>query len=85
MGRVADGGAGGAVKKRLSGWETPVSSHNGFYHFQTVSSDTLSAQLTLHGNVWTFDESSNANKVFVADVKQSNGVIHVIDGVLVPK
>lgn len=60
-------------------------SHSGFYHFRTVSGDVLSAQLTPHGNVWIFDESSNAYKVSVADVKQSNGVIHVIDGVLIPK
>ena len=60
-------------------------SHSGFYHYRTVSGDVLSAQLTPHGNVWIFDESSNAYKVSIADVKQSNGVIHVIDGVLLPK
>ena len=60
-------------------------SPNGFYHFQTVSGDTLSAQLTPHGSVFIFDESSNAYKVSAADVKQSNCVIDVIDGVLIPK
>ena len=85
MGRVADGGAGDAAKKRLIGWETLLLSHNGFYHFQTMSGDTKSAQLTPHGNVWTFDESSNTYKVSAADVKKSNSVIHITDGVLIPK
>jgi uncharacterized surface protein with fasciclin (FAS1) repeats len=31
------------------------------------------------------DESGNTAKVTIADVKQSNGVIHVIDKVLLPK
>lgn len=60
-------------------------SHTGFYNFKTVSGDVLSAKLTPGGSVWIFDESSNAYKVTVADVKQSNGVIHVINGVLIPK
>ena len=31
------------------------------------------------------DESGNTAHVTIADVKQSNGVIHVIDAVLLPK
>jgi uncharacterized surface protein with fasciclin (FAS1) repeats len=31
------------------------------------------------------DESGGTATVTIADVKQSNGVIHVIDGVLLPK
>ena len=31
------------------------------------------------------DENGNAAFVTIADVKQSNGVIHVIDGVMLPK
>jgi uncharacterized surface protein with fasciclin (FAS1) repeats len=49
-----------------------------------VSGDALSAQVKGR-NVYIYDESGNAAKVTIADVKQSNGVIHVIDHVLVPK
>jgi uncharacterized surface protein with fasciclin (FAS1) repeats len=59
-------------------------SHDGFYHFNAVSGDALSAQVK-GNNVYLIDESGNASKITVADVDQSNGVIHVIDGVLVPK
>jgi uncharacterized surface protein with fasciclin (FAS1) repeats len=31
------------------------------------------------------DENGNKARVTIADVKQSNGVIHVIDKVLLPK
>tara|TARA_R110002049_G_scaffold23781_5_gene84589 strand:+ start:40177 stop:40731 length:555 start_codon:yes stop_codon:yes gene_type:complete len=59
-------------------------SPDGFYHFNAVSGDALSAQVK-GGNVYILDESGNAARVTIADVKQSNGVIHVIDSVLVPK
>lgn len=59
-------------------------SSDGFYHFNAVSGDALSAQVR-GSNVYIYDESGNAAKVTIADVNQSNGVIHVIDGVLVPK
>jgi uncharacterized surface protein with fasciclin (FAS1) repeats len=59
-------------------------SPDGFYHFNAVSGDALSAQVK-GGNVYIFDESGNAAKVTIADVDQSNGVIHVVNKVLLPK
>lgn len=59
-------------------------SSDGFYHFNAVSGDALSAQVK-GGNVYIIDESGNAAKVTIADVNQSNGVIHVVNSVLVPK
>jgi len=59
-------------------------SSDGFYHFNAVSGDALSAQVR-GNNVYIYDESGNASLVTVADVDQSNGVIHVIDAVLLPK
>jgi uncharacterized surface protein with fasciclin (FAS1) repeats len=40
---------------------------------------------TKDGHVWIKDEAGGMAKVTIADVKQSNGVIHVIDHVLLPK
>lgn len=59
-------------------------SSEGFYNFNAVSGDALSAQVK-GSNLYIYDESGNAAKVTISDVNQSNGVIHVIDGVLVPK
>lgn len=51
--------------------------------FTTVSGDTLTA--TMDGkNVVLVDEKGGRSKVTVADVRQSNGVIHVIDTVVLP-
>ena len=59
-------------------------SSDGFYHFNAVSGDALSAQVK-GNNVYIYDENGNAGRVTIADVDQSNGVIHVVDAVLVPK
>lgn len=60
-------------------------SHDGFYHFQAVSGDALSAKVTHGGRVFIFDEHGSAYEVTTANVMQSNGVIHVVEGVLVPR
>lgn len=59
-------------------------SSDGFYHFNALSGDALSAQVK-GDNVFIFDESGNASLITVADVNQLNGVIHVINAVLLPK
>lgn len=59
-------------------------SADGFYHFKAVSGDALSAQVK--GNsLYIYDESGTAGRITISDVDQSNGVIHVVDTVLVPK
>ena len=58
-------------------------SPKGIYNFNAVSGDALSA-FVRGGNLYILDESGHAAMVTVADVNQSNGVIHVIDGVLLP-
>lgn len=59
-------------------------SKDGYFHMQTLSGDALSA--TVRGrNLYVVDESGNASKVTIGDVNQSNGVIHVVSAVLVPK
>lgn len=56
----------------------------GMYSFETVSGDTLTAMLD-GDMVKLKDESGNIGTVTIANVKQSNGVIHVVDTVLLPK
>ena len=56
---------------------------NGTATFKTVSGGTLKAMLD--GNsVVLMDEKGGKSRVTIADVKQSNGVIHVVDAVLLP-
>ena len=56
----------------------------GRYNMQTVSGDALTAEIK-GDSVHIIDESGAAAKVTIADVNQANGVIHVIDKVLLPK
>ena len=46
--------------------------------------DALSAQIK-GSKLYIYDESGNASLVTISDVNQSNGVIHVVNAVLVPK
>ena len=51
---------------------------------KTVSGGTLTAWMK-GKNLYITDENMNNAKVTIADVNQSNGVIHVIDAVILPK
>ena len=52
--------------------------------FKTVAGGTLTAK-TSGGKVMITDEKGGSATVTIADVIQSNGVIHVVDKVLLPK
>ncbi len=56
---------------------------NGKATFKTVSGGTLTASMNGKMLVLT-DEKGGTSMVTIADVKQSNGVIHVVDTVLMP-
>jgi len=74
------------ISGKLSGqmlWDK-ASANGGRYNMQTVSGDALTAVLK-GKNLYIFDESGGSAKVTIADVNQSNGVIHVVDSVLLPK
>lgn len=57
---------------------------DGFYHMQTVSGDALSAPVK-GKNLYLIDERGHASNGTNAEVNQSNGVIHVVCAVLVPR
>ena len=59
-------------------------SAEGYANFTTVSGDALSARME-GDTLVVLDESGNAARVATADVDQSNGVIHVVDHVLLPR
>ena len=61
-----------------------IKAGNGKVVLTTVSGGKLTASLDM-GKVKLTDESGNSAYVTLADLKGSNGVVHVIDGVLLPK
>jgi uncharacterized surface protein with fasciclin (FAS1) repeats len=57
---------------------------DGYANLQTLSGDALS--VAFRGDkAMVYSESRNIGSITIGDVNQSNGVIHVIDTVLVPK
>lgn len=74
------------VAGKLSGEDlvSKAKARGGRYNMQTVSGDALTA-VVKGSELYIFDESGGASKVSIADVNQSNGVIHVIEDVLLPK
>ena len=61
-----------------------VANGKGMASIKTVSGGTLTAKASGMGVTVTDEKGGTAN-VTIADVYQSNGVIHVIDKVLLPK
>ncbi|MEP3892229.1 MAG: fasciclin domain-containing protein [Hellea sp.] len=57
--------------------------NGGTVDVQTVSGDTLTAVLA-GGSLYVKDESGGLASVRKADIMQSNGVVHVVDRVLLP-
>ena len=67
--------------KDLADW---VKKGNGTYEITTVQGGKLWV-VSKDNKLWLKDEKGGMASVSIADVNQSNGVIHVVDGVLLPK
>ncbi|AYQ28587.1 MULTISPECIES: fasciclin domain-containing protein [unclassified Polaromonas] len=61
-----------------------ISDGKGSASLKTVAGGTLTAK-AMGGKVMVTDEKGGSATVTIADVYQSNGVIHVVDKVLLPK
>lgn len=61
-----------------------IKSGGGKATLTTVQGGTLSAMIK-DGDVWITDENGGMAKVTAVDLKGTNGVVHVIDSVVLPK
>ena len=73
-----------AGKMNASDIVKAIKAGNGKATLKTVSGGTLTAMMK-GSAVYLTDENGKSAKVTIADVNQSNGVIHVIDAVVTPK
>ncbi len=61
-----------------------IADGNGSAKLETVAGGTLTATSPSAGKIELTDEKGGKSMVTIADVNQSNGVIHVVDTVLMP-
>ncbi|CAN7183423.1 fasciclin domain-containing protein [Rhizobium sp. LjRoot30] len=73
-----------AADAMSSAIEKMIKDDGGTHDVKTVGGCVLKAKEDM-GKITLTDEMGNVAHVTIADVKQSNGVIHVIDKVLLPK
>ena len=73
-----------AGKMNASDIATAIKKGNGKAVLKTVSGGSLSAWMK-GKDLYLTDENGKSAKVTIADVNQSNGVIHVVDAVVTPK
>ncbi|MFH7019161.1 fasciclin domain-containing protein [Flavobacterium sp. FlaQc-47] len=73
-----------AGKMNASDIAKAIKAGKGKATLKTVSGGTLTAWMD-GKDLYISDESGSKAKVTIADVNQSNGVIHVVDTVLLPK
>ena len=62
-----------------------IQADGGSHKVKTVGGCEFTVKTTGDGGISITDEMGNVANVTIADVEQSNGVIHVIDTVLLPK
>lgn len=61
-----------------------ASQNGGRYNMVALSGDALTAEM-VGSKLYIYDESGGAAEVTIGNVRQSNGVIHVVNDVLLPK
>jgi uncharacterized surface protein with fasciclin (FAS1) repeats len=61
-----------------------IKKNNGTYTAKTVQGGELKFMLDDKNNIWLMDEKGNKARITIKDVFQKNGVIHVIDTVVMP-
>jgi uncharacterized surface protein with fasciclin (FAS1) repeats len=73
-----------AGKYDFAALQDAIKKGNGSASLKTVSGGTLTARMNGPRNIVVQDEQGNVSTISVYDVTQSNGVIHVVDRVLMP-
>lgn len=66
------------IQKRING-------HNGMATFTTLGGSKLTAKIDSNHNIILEDENGGQSIISRVDIEQSNGVLHVVNKVLMPK
>ncbi|GAA4089637.1 fasciclin domain-containing protein [Mucilaginibacter panaciglaebae] len=62
-----------------------INTHNGTATFTTLTGNKLRAKLDANRNIVLIDENGGQSVISKFDITQNNGVLHIINAVLIPK
>jgi uncharacterized surface protein with fasciclin (FAS1) repeats len=62
-----------------------INSNNGVAVFTTIAGSKLTAKIDENRNIVLIDENGNESIISRFDIPQSNGILHIVTSVLVPK
>jgi uncharacterized surface protein with fasciclin (FAS1) repeats len=76
-----------AIAGRLSARDIArkINSNNGQATFTTIAGSKLTAKIDTNRNIVLVDENGGESVISKFDIQQSNGLIHIVNAVLVPK
>ena len=76
-----------AVAGRLSARDIAkkINSNNGEATFTTIAGTKLTAKIDTNRNIVLIDENGGESVISKFDIQQSNGLLHIVNAVLVPK
>lgn len=62
-----------------------INSNNGQATFRTIAGTTITAKIDANRNIVLIDDNGGESIISKFDIQQSNGMLHIINAVLVPK
>jgi uncharacterized surface protein with fasciclin (FAS1) repeats len=62
-----------------------INANNGEAVFTTIAGSKLTAKIDVNRNIVLVDENGNESIISKFDIPQSNGILHIVTSVLVPK
>jgi uncharacterized surface protein with fasciclin (FAS1) repeats len=62
-----------------------INANNGEAEFTTIAGSKLTAKIDANRNIVLIDDNGNESIVSKFDIPQSNGILHIVTSVLVPK
>ena len=76
-----------AIAGRLSARDIArkINSNNGQATFTTIAGSKLTAKIDTNRNIVLIDENGGESVISKFDIQQSNGLLHIVNAVLVPK
>ena len=65
--------------------ERKINANNGEATFTTIAGTKLTAKIDENRNIVLIDENGGQSIISKFDIPQSNGILHIVTSVLVPK